>query len=156
MYLIWIQESLHLRSETQTLIKVLQNGWGMDSVHILAPYTFLASCTVQTWSSRNMMITPNVLISQRIHSSLRGLVLYRPHYMWTKFLSGQLLIMHANFKHFKWTQCTACWQHSHNAISHWNFQKYSVKIISIWNNKIMHRGLLINIGAYPFDVLSRA
>ena len=45
-----------------------------------------------------MMITSNVLISQRFHSSLRGLVLYRPYYMWTKFLSGQLqlLIMHAN------------------------------------------------------------
>ena len=44
----------------------------------------------------------------------------------------------------------ACYQPSHNAIFHWNFQKYSVKIfiaIIDWvcgNPEIMHCGILIN------------
>ena len=41
-------------------------------------------------------------------------------------------------------------KHSHNAISHWNFQKYSVKIIYaiiylVGISKPIHSGILINI-----------
>ena len=34
-----------------------------------------------------------------------------------------------NNKQMTFREYRACYQHSHNAIFHWNFQKYSVEII---------------------------
>ena len=66
----------------------ISNFTGKESVHIIAPSTLLTSFTVQTWRSTRVMITSHALISEGIHSSLRGLILYMPYYKKTMSVSG--------------------------------------------------------------------